>query len=86
MKERAVVTTDKNRRAAIGALIGAGVFGLVPHPMACLESYRRARREPYLFGEEVRLPQRDAQDANTREQIARPRHELENAGMGGGVQ
>ena len=33
------------------ALIGAGMFGLVAHPIACLEPYRRGRHEaPFIGG------------------------------------
>ena len=40
------------------ALMGAGMFGLVPHPMACLEPYRRDRHESLLFAEDDRPPLR----------------------------
>ena len=68
------------------ALIGAGMFGLVPHPMACLEPYRRDRHEAPLFAEDDRPPVRGVRETTTREQIAQPRRKLESAGMGGGVQ
>ena len=61
------------------ALIGAGMFGLVPHPMACLEPYRSDRHEP-------RPPLRGVREATTREQIAQPQRKLESTGLGGGVQ
>jgi hypothetical protein len=68
------------------ALIGAGMFGLVPHPMACLEPYCRDRHESSLFADDDRPPVRVARDATIREQIAQPRRKLESAVMGGGVQ
>jgi hypothetical protein len=68
------------------ALIGAGMFGLVPHPMACLEPYRSDRHESLLFAEDDRPPVRDVRDATTREQIAQPQRKLESTGLGGGVQ
>ena len=68
------------------ALIGAGMFGLVPHPMACLEPYSRDRHESPLFAEDDRPPVHGVREATTREQIAQPRRKLESAGMGGGVQ
>jgi hypothetical protein len=68
------------------ALIGAGVFGLVPHPMACLEPYCRDRHESRLFADDDRSPVPGARDATTREQIAQPCRKLECAGMGGAAQ
>ena len=44
------------------ALIGAGMFGLVPHPMACLEPYRRDRHESSLFADDDRPPVRGARE------------------------
>ena len=67
------------------ALIGAGMFGLVPHPMACLEPYCRDRHESPLFADDL-PPVRGVREATTREQIAQPRRKLESAGMGEGVQ
>lgn len=68
------------------ALIGAGMFGLVPHPMACLEPYRRDRHEAPLFAEDDGPPARGVRETTIREQIAQPRRKFESAGVGGGVQ
>jgi hypothetical protein len=68
------------------ALMSAGMFGLVPHPMACLEPYRRDRQKSLLFAEDDHPPVRDVRDGTTREQNAQPRRKLESTGLGGGVQ
>jgi hypothetical protein len=78
-----VATTEKNKRAAMTALMGAGMFGLVPHPMACLEPYRRESR---LLAEDDLPLLHGVRDATTREQIAQPSRKLESTGLGGGVQ
>jgi hypothetical protein len=73
----------------MGALISAGVFGLVPHPAACLEPYRRDGHGSSLCSEEDHPPLRGVQDAAPQEQIeqiGQPRHKLDSAEMGGGVQ
>jgi hypothetical protein len=68
------------------ALMGAGMFGLVPHPMACLEPYPRDRHESLLFAEDDHPPVLGVQEATTRERIAQPSRKLESTGLGGGVQ
>ena len=68
------------------ALIGAGMFGLVAHPMACLEPYRRDRHEAPLLAEDDGSPVRGVRETTAREQIAQPCRKLESAGMGGSVQ
>jgi hypothetical protein len=68
------------------ALIGAGMFGLVAHPIACLEPYRRDRHEAPSLAAEDGPPVRGVWEMIAREQIAQPRRKLESAGMGGGVQ
>jgi hypothetical protein len=70
----------------MGALLGAGVFGLVPHPLACLEPYRHDRRGRFLTAEDDAPLLRGVQHATTREQIAQRRPDVESARLGGGVQ
>jgi hypothetical protein len=67
------------------ALIGAGMFGLVPHPMACLEPYRRDRHAARSLAEDDGPPVRGVRETTTQELIAQPRRKLESAGKGGGV-
>ena len=40
----------RDGRATMTALIGAGMFGLVPHPIASLGSYRHDRCEVLRWG------------------------------------
>lgn len=68
------------------ALIGAGMFGLVAHPIARLEPYRRDRYETPSFTGEDGPPGHSVRETMAREQIAQPRRYLEAADMGGGVQ
>ena len=68
------------------ALIGAGMFGLVPHPMVCLEPYRCDRHEAPSFAQDDGPPEHGVGETTRREQVAQPRRKLESAGMGGGVQ
>ena len=44
------------------ALIGAGMFGLVAHPIACLEPYRRGRYEAPSSGEHCPPVQRGVRE------------------------
>ena len=55
------------------ALIGAGMFGLVAHPMACLEPYRRDRHEAPLFAEEDGPPVRGVRETPLHENRLRNR-------------
>jgi hypothetical protein len=81
-----VAMAEKSGRAATTALIGAGMFGLVPQPMACLEPYRRDDRlTARSFAEDDGPPVRGVREATTQEQIAQTRRKLESAGMGGSV-
>ena len=67
------------------ALIGAGMFGLVPHPIASFGSYRRGRGEVPPSGEDAGLATRGIQEMSTREQVASPPRKLETAPLGGHV-
>jgi hypothetical protein len=68
------------------ALIGAGMFGLVAHPIACLEPYRRDRYEAPPFTEADDPPGCRVREPMAEQQIEPPRRHPEGAGMGGGVQ
>ena len=63
----------RDGRATMTALIGAGMFGVVPHPIASLGSYRHDRCESSVG------------EITTQEQVAHARHKLESERMGGDV-
>jgi hypothetical protein len=70
----------------MGALMGAGAFGLVPYPVACLKPPLRDQQGSRLCAEDDHPALRAFQDGTSRELIAQPRHKLEIAGTGGGAQ
>jgi hypothetical protein len=67
------------------ALIGAGMFGLVPHPIASFGSYRHDQREVPAPGEHGGLATRRIREVTTPEQVASPPRKLDTAPLGGHV-
>src|SRR5262245_19804933 len=76
----------RNGRATTSALIGASMFGPVPHPVASLGPYRQSNARSLRWGRTIGLPVRTIREMTSREHIAQPRDKLESAGVGGGVQ
>ena len=67
----------------MSALIGAGMFGLVPHPIASFSSYRRDQCE--VPREDAGLVACRIREITTQDQVAPPPRKLETARLGGHV-